>query len=306
MPFDEQRLGGVCAATLTPLDGGLEPDHHALIAHCRRLLDNGCDAINVLGTTGEATSLSRDERLRIMHAVADAGLPLDRFMVGTGAAAFADAVALTRAAVELGFAGALVIPPFYFKNLTDDGVFAFYDRLVDRIGDRRLRLYLYHFPQLSGFAFSTGLVTRLAAAFPRTLAGIKDSSGAAGYAEALAAACPSIDIFPSSEGALADAKSKGFAGCISATVNVSAPLAQRVWSGDRRPAHALAAIRATMAQHQLVPAIRTVMASLLGDGRWRRVIPPLHPLPELDAARLVAELDMIPEFVSIREAFACV
>src|ERR1035438_10440121 len=112
----DQRVGGVCAATLTPFDGRCGPDPDALVAHCRRLLANGCNAINLLGTTGEATSLSIAARLGVMEAIAESGLPLARFLVGTGAAAFADAAILTRAAVEFGFSGALVVPPFYFKN----------------------------------------------------------------------------------------------------------------------------------------------------------------------------------------------
>jgi 4-hydroxy-tetrahydrodipicolinate synthase len=304
LPMTEQRLGGVCAATLTPFDSAGAPDCTALIAHCRRLLGNGCDAINLLGTTGEATSLSVRERLDVMEAVAASGLPLERFMVGTGAAAYADALTLTRAATALGFAGALIIPPFYFKNLTDDGVLRYYDRLVAHAGDG-LRLYLYNFPQLSGFAFSPLLVLRLATAFGPVMQGIKDSSGSADYAESVVAACPSIDVFPSSESGLSEAKAKGFAGCISATVNVSAPLAGRVWSGDGERQRALTAIRTSFAKHQLVPALRAVMSSLLADPAWLRMQPPLIELAEPAAARLIAELDMIPDFAGIRETFAC-
>ncbi len=306
MPFSEHRVGGVCAATLTPLDARLEPDHAALVAHCRRLLADGCDAVNLLGTTGEATSLSVAARIGVMEAVAASGLPLERFLVGTGAAAYEDAVRLTRSAVELGFSGALVIPPFYFKSIVDDGAFRYYAGLIDRVGEERLRLYLYHFPQLSGFGFSPALVARLAATYPRTVAGLKDSSGAAGYAESIVAACPSIDVFPSSEAGLGDARAKHFAGCISATLNVSAPLAARVWRGAVDDAPALGAIRATIARHQLVPALRAVLASLSADTTWLRVIPPLVELDAGAAATLVTDLDRWPEFARIREAYACV
>ncbi len=300
----QRRLGGVCAATLTPLNEQCEPDHAALVAHCRRLLSIGCDAINLLGTTGEATSLSLQQRLEVMEAIASSGLPLERFMVGTGAAAFADALTLTRAAVRLGFAGALVIPPFYFKNVTDEGVFAYYERLITQVDHAGLLVYLYHFPQLSGFAFSAALVDRLARAFPRTIAGIKDSSGASGFAESIVAACPQLDVFPSSESVLAHAAASGFAGCISATVNVSAPLAARVWAGASDVHAPLSAIRQTIAKHQLVPALRAVLASLSGDGGWRRMILPLVELPAAEVGRLVGELDAQPEFASIRETFA--
>jgi 4-hydroxy-tetrahydrodipicolinate synthase len=299
----EQRLGGVCAATLTPYDERREPDHAMLVAHCRRLLANGCDAINLLGTTGEATSLSVPQRLGVMYAVAASGLPLTRFLVGTGAAAFADAAVLTRAAVDLGFAGALVVPPFYFKDLCDDGVFRYYAQLIAHVDDARLRLYLYHFPQLSGFGFSVPLVQRFATTFPATLTGIKDSSGVPGYAASIVAACPALDVFPSSEAELAEAKSNGFAGCISATLNVSAPLAGRVWSGAPVARGALGAIRAMIAKHQLVPAIHAVVASLWGADAWLRVLPPLLELAPSDAARLIAGLDTLSEFSTIRAVF---
>ncbi len=304
MRLSEQRPGGVCAATLTPLDARREPDCAALVAHCRRLLANGCDAINLLGTTGEATSFCVRSRLEVMEAVAASDLPLHAFMVGTGAAAFADVVALTRAAVQLRFSGALVVPPFYYKNLTDDGVFRFYADLIAAVDDARLRVYLYHFPQLSGFAFSPRLVERLAAAYGGTVIGLKDSSGIAGFAESIVAACPSLDVFPSSESALSESKSKGFAGCISATINVSAPLAGPVWHGTTADGGALGAIRAVMAKHQLVPATRAVMASLLDDPAWLRVLPPLIELEAHDVRRLLAQLDAIPAFRSVREAFA--
>jgi 4-hydroxy-tetrahydrodipicolinate synthase len=213
---------------------------------------------------------------------------------------------LTRAAGEFGFGGALVIPPFYYTDVGDDGVLHYYDSLVTSLGNARPHLYLYHFPQLSGLGFSPALVARLVTAFSGMIVGLKDSSGVAGYADAVVAACPTLDVFPSSEGTLVDAGTRGYAGCISATVNVSAPLAARVWSGAREGAPALAAIRAAIVQHPVVPAVRAVTASLLADGSWSRPIPPLLPLDADAAARLVAELDMIPEFASIRDIYACV
>src|SRR3970040_1231332 len=125
----ESNLCGVIAAIATPIDAAGSPDTARATRLARHLLDNGCDGLNVLGTTGEATSFSLDERKRVMSAYAQAGLPLDRLMVGTGAAAIADAVALTRHAAELGFAGALLLPPFYYKSVPDDGLVAYIDAL---------------------------------------------------------------------------------------------------------------------------------------------------------------------------------
>ncbi|HMD01609.1 MAG TPA: dihydrodipicolinate synthase family protein, partial [Candidatus Baltobacteraceae bacterium] len=149
---------GVIAAALTPLTAALEPDAGALVRHCARLLENGCDGINLLGTTGEATSLSTRQRLAAMEAVAAAELPLERFMVGTGASALDDAILLTAKAEQLAFGGTLVIPPFYYKGVSEDGVFRFYETLIERVRAPALRLYLYHFPQLSGVPITEGLV----------------------------------------------------------------------------------------------------------------------------------------------------
>ncbi len=305
MRLSEPRIAGVCAAVLTPLDAELQPDCAALVAHCRRLLATGCDAINLLGTTGEATSLSVAARLGAMEAVAGSGLPLQCFIVGTGAAAFADAAQLTRAAFDYGFSGALVVPPFYFKTITDDGAFRYYARLIETVNAADVRIYLYHFPQLSGVGLSPELVTRLATAYPRSIAGIKDSSGVAGYAESIVAACPALDVFPSSEAVLADGRARGFAGCISATLNVNASIAARVWRGAPGEAAGLTAIRTSIARHQLVPALRAVLASLSGDATWLRLIPPLIELDSATAAHLMAELDAQPAFGALREAYVC-
>src|SRR5712671_6496863 len=146
----ESKLGGVIAAVATACDGRGEPDCARSIALARFLLDNGCDGLNVLGTTGEATSYSLAQRQTVMNAYRAAGLPLDRMMVGTGAAATADAVALTRHAAELGFGGALVLPPFYYKGVPDDGLAAYVATIVKATADQPIPRYLYHYPQLSG------------------------------------------------------------------------------------------------------------------------------------------------------------
>ena len=310
-PVDNVSLGGVCAAALTPLDSSDGPDAARTVAHCRRLFALGCDAINLLGTTGEAMSFSVAQRLSVMEAVAASDLPTSAFMVGTGASALADTVLLTRAAVELGFAGALVMPPFYFKDNTDDGLTRFFSRLIERVDRSNLRLYLYHFPKLSGVSFSQTLVVRLVDAFPGVIAGLKDSSGTPGYADAIVAAAP-IAVFPSAETSLAAARERGFAGCISATVNVSASLAAAVWRGAAvaparvaREQEQLTAIRQAIARYPLVPAVRAVYACLSGDRDWRRMVPPLYELYGSEEAALLASLDAIPAFAQIREAIAC-
>ncbi len=151
-----QKLSGVIAAIATPIEESGAPDTARATKLARYLLDNGCDALNVLGTTGEATSFSLDERMRVMSAYKAAGLPMGRLMVGTGAAAVADAVALTRHAAALGFAAALLLPPFYYKGVPDDGLVAYIDAIVKATADQPIPIYLYHFPAHVGPAVACG------------------------------------------------------------------------------------------------------------------------------------------------------
>src|SRR5712672_4602001 len=178
----ESALRGVIAAIATPVDQSGEPDCARATKLARHLVDNGCDGLNVLGTTGEATSFSFAQRQKVMNAYRQAGLPLGRMMVGTGAAAVADAVALTRHAAELGFGGALVLPPFYYKGVPDDGLIAYIDALVKATAQKPIPIYLYHFPAMSGLPWHTGLIKRLLELFPTRIAGLKDSSGDMAFA----------------------------------------------------------------------------------------------------------------------------
>src|SRR5579871_1561698 len=229
----QSALRGVIAAISTPVDPNGEPDLARATRLARFLLDNGCDGLNVLGTTGEATSFSLAQRQRVMTAYRDAGLPLDRLMVGTGAAAVADAVALTRHAAELGFAGALVLPPFYYKGVPDDGLAAYIATIVKATAEKPIPIYLYHFPSQSGLPWHPKLVRRLLDTFGNRLVGLKDSSGDMGYAREVAAISPDFKVFPSTEAVLIEARGGAFAGCISATANLNADLCQRAWSrGD--------------------------------------------------------------------------
>src|ERR1700744_2210607 len=193
----KNSLSGVIAAIATPIDESGTPDLKRAMNLARFLLDNGCDGLNVLGTTGEATSFSLDQRKRVMSAYADSGLPLDRMMVGTGAAAPADAIALTRHAAELGFAGALVLPPFYYKGVPDDGLVAYIEAILQATAARPLPIYLYHFPAQSGLPWQCALIRRLLERFGERIVGLKDSSGDMAYAREAAAISPRFKVFPS-------------------------------------------------------------------------------------------------------------
>jgi len=289
------RPHGVIAATATPVDAGYAPDLPRLLRHCRALLDNGCDGINLLGTTGEATAFSVEQRLAVMRAVADGGLPLARFMVGTGVCALDDTVRLTRAACELGFAGALVLPPFFYPDVPADGLVAYVDELVRRAAHPKLSIYLYHIPQNTKVPWPVEVVVRLRERHGATLAGLKDSAGDLAYARAVARAVADFDVFPSSEAALGNATADGFAGCISATVNLTAPFAQAAWSAQGTPAGAAAVkkaadLRGIVARHPLIPAVKAALAAQYEDAAWARVCLPLQPLAAEASASLVNAL----------------
>jgi 4-hydroxy-tetrahydrodipicolinate synthase len=286
------KLHGVIAAIATPIDAAGEPDLARATALAGFLLANGCDGLNVLGTTGEATSFSLEQRKRVMSAYREAGLPLQRLMVGTGAAATADAVALTRHAADLGFAGALLLPPFYYKGVPDDGLVAYVDTIMQATAARPIPIYLYHFPAQSGLAWHVPLIARLRGAFGARIAGLKDSSGDMAYARAAAALGGGFLVFPSTEAALMEARAGAFAGCISATANLNADLCARAWrDGDQRALDQAVAIRKLFDGKQLVSGVKALLAHIHGDGAWAAVKPPLSRFPDGDRASVVAGYD---------------
>ncbi len=289
-------LSGVIAAAATPVreDFSIDLDH--LVEHCRWLLgDGGCNGINLLGTTGEATSFSAGQRLEAMRAVAQSGLPLSRFMVGTGAAALDDSCRLTAEAKSLGFAGALLLPPFYYKGLDADGVVSYVEALIGKVGADGLNLYLYHFPANSGVPYTPEIVARLRTAHPEQVLGLKDSSGDLDYSAGLARDLPGFAVFPSAEASLGRAEELGFAGCISATANITGPYAQMAWSGTDEEAKSEALdhavdIRAIVARFPLVASVKAALAILTGRDEWARTMPPLTPLSATQRAELADEL----------------
>jgi 4-hydroxy-tetrahydrodipicolinate synthase len=285
----KNTLSGVIAAVATAVDVQGAPDAARSVKLARYLLDNGCDGLNVLGTTGEATSFSLAQRIGVMNAYREAGLPLDQMMVGTGAAALADALALTRHAAELGFAGALVLPPFYYKGVPEDGLFAVIKGLVEGTRDRPIPIYLYHFPANSGIPWSIALIRRLREAFSDRVVGLKDSSGDMAYAREAAALSPDFAVFPSTEAVLIDARNGAFAGCISATANLNADLCARAWrDGDAGALEAAVTIRKLFDGKPLVSGVKATLAHLHGDPAWARVAPPLAPFAAADRALAIA------------------
>ena len=289
-----RTLSGVIAAVATPVEGDGAPDLKRAVKLARHLLENGCDGLNVLGTTGEATSFSLDERRSVMSAYKKEGLPLDRLMVGTGAAAMSDAVALTRHAAELGFAGALVLPPFYYKDVSDDGLVAYIDTLVKATSTRPIPIYLYHFPAMSGVPWHVALIRRLLDSYAFRMAGLKDSSGDMAYARSAAAISKDFAVFPSNEATLLEARGRAFAGCISATANCNADLCARAWyNGNEAALKAVVAIRKLFDGKALVSGVKALLAHIHGDLALARVKPPLVPFSAADRAALIAGHDAV-------------
>jgi 4-hydroxy-tetrahydrodipicolinate synthase len=287
-----KALSGVIAAIATPIDENGAPDLKRAVSLARYLLDNGCDGLNVLGTTGEATSFSVDERKGVMSAYKPNGLPMHRLMVGTGAASVTDAVALTRHAADLGFGGALVLPPFYYKGVPDDGLVAYVETLVKATEQKPIPIYLYHFPAMSGLPWHVALIRRLLDSYSSRIVGLKDSSGDMAYARSAAAILKDFAVFPSTEACLLDARRGDFAGCISATANLNADLCARAWSeGDTAALEAAVTIRKLFDGKPLVPGVKALLAHIHGDAGLARVRPPLAPFSAADRASVVAGHD---------------
>jgi 4-hydroxy-tetrahydrodipicolinate synthase len=308
---ETNELRGVFAAVLTPLDTDLRPDMERFAAHCRWLLEHGCDGLAPLGTTGEANSLAIADRVALIEGTAEAGLPMGRMIVGTGTPALHDTVVLSRAALKAGAGGLLLLPPFYYKNPSEDGLFAAFASLAERIGDLAPQLYLYHFPQMSAVPVTLTLVARLREAFPGLFVGMKDSSGNFAATQAFIKAFPGFKAFSGSEELLLDNLKAGGAGCISATTNVTAHLASRVlkaWrAGDAAAEEAqqvATAARLIIARFPAIAALKAIVAHARKDKAWLNMLPPLQPLDGAQSEELFAALaafDGFSEF-SLAEA----
>lgn len=273
------NMKGIWSAALTPIDAEFNPDASRAVAYYRDLLRGGCDGINVLGTTGEAMSFSAGQRVDFMETLSSSGLPMERMMVGTGAAALGDAVCLTRAAFACSYSAALVMPPYFYRDASDDGIVAFFEALFLRTDPPRTSILLYNFPKMSGITFHAALVDRLVGEFPETIAGMKDSSNDANLQAEVLARHPELSIFPGSESDLLAARVRGIAGCISGSVALWPQLARTVFTnGDKAQAEELTRRRAALDGVPFVPAMRYLIGSSRGDPGFERAVPPQAPL----------------------------
>jgi len=283
-----QPLRGVIAPNLTPFQPSGEIAHDLYVGHVKRLLDQGCVGVAPFGTTGEALSAGVGERIVMLETLVSEGVDPARMIPGTGVTNIADSARLTRRAVELGCAGAMVLPPFYFKDVPDDGLFAYFARPIDAVGHDDLRIYLYHIPQVSGVGIPVEVVARLREAFPDQVVGIKDSSGDWENTRRLLTEVDGLIVYPGSELPLLDALELDAPGCISATANINAATIAAVikaWDEGRHDeAQALhekaRSLRLTVQGYAPIPAQKRLLALWSGDERWAAVQPPLLPMSD--------------------------
>jgi len=287
-------LQGVFAAVLTPMRDDLSVDRAAYAAHCRRLLDEGAHGLGIFGTTGEANSLSVAERIAAWEWLVEDGIPAEALLPGTGACALPDAVTLAKSALDVGAPGVLALPPFYYKGVSDDGLFRFFAELIERVGDDRLKLFLYHIPPMAQVGFTPELIGRLLEAYPGIVAGTKDSAGDAARIERLCREFPDLTVFAGSERFLLDTLRWGGDGCISATCNVTAAQSRRVYdlwaAGDPEAAAAQTALteaRTFLEGFPAIPALKAIMRARTGDDVWTNLRPPLDVLDEERAKAVV-------------------
>jgi 4-hydroxy-tetrahydrodipicolinate synthase len=293
-----QPFHGVLVPVLTPFTPNGEPDAERFTTFCRWLLDQGAGGLAIFGTTSEANSMSPAERMALLDHLVAAGIPAQKLMPGTGACAVTDAAMLVRHAVDHGCGGVLMLPPFYYKPVSDDGIFSFVSTVIDKVGSSALKVYLYHIPPVAVVGYSLDLVGRFIAAYPQTVVGLKDSSGDWNNTAALLEHYPGFAVFPGSETFLLDALRKGGAGCITASGNVNVPGIANLyanWQGPRADAlqAEVTTVRKTLQAYPMVPALKRVVAHFHNDPDWAAVRPPLVALDRVQSAALIADLARI-------------
>ena len=291
-----QRITGVLSPVVTPFKADLSPDAERFVRQCKWLIANNV-GLAVFGTNSEANSLAAGERIELLEKLVEAGVDPARMMPGTGCCALTDSVRLTAHAVKLGCAGALMLPPFYYKGVSDEGLYRNYAEIVERVGDERLRIYLYHIPQVTQVPISLVLIERLLKAYPKNIAGAKDSSGDWNNTKATldGFAKDGFDVFPGSETFLLAGLRNGGKGCISATANVNPVAIHKLyteWKSDAADTlqAGLDKVRGIFQKYPMIPAMKRAIAHWSGHADWATVRPPLVALGAEQSAALLAEL----------------
>jgi 4-hydroxy-tetrahydrodipicolinate synthase len=292
-----KRIEGVLAPVITPFKRDLSPDPDRFVKHCRWLMKSGCAGLAVFGTNSEANSMSVEEKLELLEALVKGGVPAAALMPGTGHCALSDSVRMTREAVRLGCGGVLMLPPFYYKGVSDEGLFRNFSEVIERVGDERLRLYLYHIPPVSNVAITLELIEKLLSRYPGIVAGAKDSSGDWNNTKAMLERFKDrgFDVFPGSEVFLLDGLRAGGKGCITATGNVNPGAIDKVFRNWRSTdadqlQNAITATRKIVQKVPMIPALKAITAHFGNDPAWRTVRPPLTELAPEQDRQVITEL----------------
>jgi len=295
--MSSHSLSGVLAPVVTPFKDDFSPDSDKLIAHCRWLLSQDC-GLAVFGTNSEANSLSVSERKKLLDDLVEAEIDVSRMMPGTGCCSLTDSIELTRHAVTSGCAGVLMLPPFYYKNIPEEGLYRYFSELIDRVADDRLKIYLYHIPPMATVGIPPLLVEKLLKKYPSTIAGMKDSSGDWNNTKLMLDnfAATGFDVFVGSETFLLENMRNGGAGCISATANVNPAAIAHLfheWQAPDAKKHQqkLSAIRESFGKTLMIPALKAIVAHYLNDPSWKTLRPPLLQLGTTEEKQLIERLD---------------
>jgi len=293
----QKRIEGVLSPVITPFRKDLSPDVDRFVRHCKWLMKSGCAGLAVFGTNSEANSMAVEEKLELLDALVKGGVPAASLMPGTGHCALTDSVKMTREAVRMGCGGVLMLPPFYYKGVSDEGLFRNFSEVIERVGDERLRLYLYHIPPVSNVPITLELIERLLTRYPGIVAGAKDSSGDWSNTKAMLDRFKDrgFDVFPGSEMFLLDGLRAGGKGCITATGNVNpGPIANvfRNWKSAEadKLQEGINVTRKIMQKVPMIPALKAVTAHFANDPAWKTVRPPLVELTAEQEKQVLTEL----------------
>ncbi|KNC91813.1 dihydrodipicolinate synthase family protein [Trabulsiella odontotermitis] len=286
---------GVNAAAVTSFNGDLSVNDEKTIAHCHYLLNNGCDSLAVLGTTSETNSLSATERERLLEKLIASGISPRKMLPGTGACDVPTVVRLSRHAAKCGCPGVLVLPPFYYKSPSEEGLFNFYSAIAEQVG-AEVKIYFYHFPQQTMIPLTISLIDRLLKKYPGVFQGIKDSSGdienTLSYINAFSA--QGFEVYSGADATFAQVMRAGAAGCITATTNIASPLTAFIYRNyvneDGLAAQEkLSRLRKIVAIGDTIPVVKTLLAYNNDDPSWETLRPPLCALSSETRQRLIED-----------------
>jgi 4-hydroxy-tetrahydrodipicolinate synthase len=284
---------GVIAAVPTPINNDGNPILDTFLEHCEWVLQNGCDGVNILGSTGEANSFNSHQRKLVMES-ASQNLNNQRLMVGTGTPSISETIHLTQIADDLNYQVALVLPPFYYKPITNNGLFLWYQTLHEKLSSRKIKIYFYNFPQMTGLIIPIEVIEQLHNQWPNRFCGIKDSSGDLNYCRTLSKN-KNFKVFPSSEVSISEAHISKFSGCISATANQTLFLSSKAWAKKNENVDHLVSkikhLREEISKDSLIPSIKFLVFTRTKNKDWNNLLPPFNSLNKTRQQDLISLYD---------------